>query len=277
MVTGPAAVAFLAGAFLAFLAGGAPSAACVVPAASPPAREEREQAGERVRIGSMREIGLRLDFGRRVDNGAGAAPAELSPGPASLRVKVLWSCGWMGGDGVCGVCVWRGRLQGSSRRLQLLKLALQQCHAVRLRKWHRTGGHPGVPHARFRVTRALTYRCVGSSCRMTNDSFLWSRCCSWSTCRMYCRVGMSQDSSTASSTAVQLMARAGVSQGGRRRTAVSRYALSPIAFRAPLSRSPFRITPSRSQFYMHMFTLPLQKGIKGTKTSREETSRNYLS
>lgn len=55
------------------------------------------------------------------------------------------------------------------------------------------------------VTRALTYRCVGSSCRMMNDSFLWSRCCSRSTCRMYCRVGMSHDSSTASSTAVQLM------------------------------------------------------------------------
>ena len=39
---------------------------------------------------------------------------------------------------------------------------------------------------------------------MTNDSFFSSRCCSWSTCRMYCRVGMSHDSRTASSTAVQL-------------------------------------------------------------------------
>ena len=50
----------------------------------------------------------------------------------------------------------------------------------------------------------MTYRCVGSSCRMMNDSFFSSRCCSWSTCRMYCRVGMSHDSRTASSTAVQL-------------------------------------------------------------------------
>ena len=39
MVTGPAAAAFLAGAFFAFFADGAPSAACVVPAASPPAQE----------------------------------------------------------------------------------------------------------------------------------------------------------------------------------------------------------------------------------------------
>ena len=39
MVTGPAAAAFLAGAFFAFLADGAPSAACAVPAASPPVPE----------------------------------------------------------------------------------------------------------------------------------------------------------------------------------------------------------------------------------------------
>jgi hypothetical protein len=44
MVTRPAAAAFLAGAFFAFLADGAPSAACVVPAASPPA-QEGEPAG----------------------------------------------------------------------------------------------------------------------------------------------------------------------------------------------------------------------------------------
>ena len=77
MVTGPAAAAFLAGAFFAFLADGAPSAACVVPAASPPA-QEGEPAGWRV--------------SPRVTNVVGAAPAELRPGPASLRVKVLWSC-----------------------------------------------------------------------------------------------------------------------------------------------------------------------------------------
>ena len=46
MVTGPAAAAFLAGAFFAFLADGAPSAACVVPAASPPVPE-----GELPRVG----------------------------------------------------------------------------------------------------------------------------------------------------------------------------------------------------------------------------------
>ena len=39
MVTGPAAAAFLAGAFFAFFAECAPSAACVVPAASPPVPE----------------------------------------------------------------------------------------------------------------------------------------------------------------------------------------------------------------------------------------------
>ena len=39
IVTGPAAAAFLAGAFFAFFAECAPSAACVVPAASPPAQE----------------------------------------------------------------------------------------------------------------------------------------------------------------------------------------------------------------------------------------------
>ena len=139
MVTGPAAAAFLAGAFFAFLADGAPSAACVVPAASPPA-QEGEPAGWRV--------------SPRVTNVVGAAPAELRPGPASLRVKVLWSCARIscGGGGVawrvCGarVCVAR---QGSSEHLQLLKLALQQWNAVRLREWHRTGRNPSVPHAGY--------------------------------------------------------------------------------------------------------------------------------
>ena len=140
MVTGPAAAAFLAGAFFAFLADGAPSAACVVPAASPPA-QEGEPAGWRV--------------SPRVTNVVGAAPAELRPGPASLRVKVLWSCARIscGGGGVawrvcvCArVCVAR---QGSSEHLQLLKLALQQWNAVRLREWHRTGRNPSVRHAGY--------------------------------------------------------------------------------------------------------------------------------
>ena len=140
MVTGPAAAAFLAGAFFAFLADGAPSAACVVPAASPPA-QEGEPAGWRV--------------SPRVTNVVGAAPAELRPGPASLRVKVLWSCARIscGGGGVAWrVCV-RARVcvarQGSSEHLQLLKLALQQWNAVRLREWHRTGRNPSVPHAGY--------------------------------------------------------------------------------------------------------------------------------
>ena len=51
MVTGPAAAAFLAGAFFAFLAGGAPSAGCDELAASPPAqmrkRERESKASER--------------------------------------------------------------------------------------------------------------------------------------------------------------------------------------------------------------------------------------
>ena len=102
MVTGPAAAAFLAGAFFAFLADGAPSAACVVPAASPPA-QERELARWRV--------------SPRVTNVVGAAPAELRPGPASLRVKVLWSCARIscGGGGVAWrVCV-RARVRGETR------------------------------------------------------------------------------------------------------------------------------------------------------------------
>ena len=92
MVTGPAAAAFLAGAFFAFFADGAPSAACVVPAASPPA-QEGELAGWRV--------------SPRVTNVVGAAPAELRPGPASLRVKVLWSCARILVV-VVVVLVWRG-------------------------------------------------------------------------------------------------------------------------------------------------------------------------
>ena len=139
MVTGPAAAAFLAGAFFAFLADGAPSAACVVPAASPPA-QEGEPAGWRV--------------SPRVTNVVGAAPAELRPGPASLRVKVLWSCArilvvvvvvWRGVYACVRVCAWRG----SSEHLQLLKLALQQWNAVRLREWHRTGRNPSVLHAGY--------------------------------------------------------------------------------------------------------------------------------
>ena len=142
MVTGPAAAAFLAGAFFAFLADGAPSAACVVPAASPPA-QEGEPAGWRV--------------SPRVTNVVGAAPAELRPGPASLRVKVLWSCARILVV-VVVVVVWRGvcvraRLcvarQGSSEHLQILKLALQQWNAVRLREWHRTGRNPSVRHAGY--------------------------------------------------------------------------------------------------------------------------------
>ena len=82
----------------------------------------------------------------RVTNVVGAAPAELRPGPASLRVKVLWSCARIscGGGGVAWrdacmrACVAR---QGSSEHLQLL-LALQQWNAVRLREWHRTGLNP---------------------------------------------------------------------------------------------------------------------------------------
>ena len=92
MVTGPAAAAFLAGVFFAFLADGAPSAACVVPAASPPV-PEGELAGWRVRP--------------RVTNVVGTAPAELRPGPASLRVKVLWSCARILVVVVL-VVVWRG-------------------------------------------------------------------------------------------------------------------------------------------------------------------------
>lgn len=105
MVTGPAAAAFFTGAFFAFLAGGAPSAGCDELAASPPAQE-----GERIE--SMREIGF--GFGRRMANGAGA-PAELRPGPASLRVKVLWSCGWVrgGGENV----VWRVRVARQAARI----------------------------------------------------------------------------------------------------------------------------------------------------------------
>ena len=96
-------------------------------------------------------------------NVVGAAPAELRPGPASLRVKVLWSCArilvvvvvvlvWRG-------VVWRGVMracacacvarQGSLEHLQLLQLALQQWNAVRLREWHRTGRNPSVRHAGY--------------------------------------------------------------------------------------------------------------------------------
>ena len=67
------------------------------------------------------------------------APAELSPGPASLRVKVLMFCRQD------RVVVWpgispcqRGRLQGRifAAYLQLLKLALDQRHGMCLRTWH---------------------------------------------------------------------------------------------------------------------------------------------
>ena len=89
-------------------------------------------------------------------NVVGTAPAELRPGPASLRVKVLWSCArilvvvvvvvvWRGVMSACA-CVAR---QGSSEHLQLLKLALQQWNAVRLREWHRTGRNPSVRHAGY--------------------------------------------------------------------------------------------------------------------------------
>ena len=89
-------------------------------------------------------------------NVVGAAPAELRPGPASLRVKVLWSCARILVV-VVVVVVWRGVMracacvarQGSSEHLQLLKLALQQWNAVRLREWHRTGRNPSVPHAGY--------------------------------------------------------------------------------------------------------------------------------
>ena len=122
MVTGPAAAAFLAGAFFAFLADGAPSAACVVPAASPPV-PEGEPAGWRV--------------SPRVTNVVGAAPAELRPGPASLRVKVLWSCARIsccyGGVAwrVCvraRACAWRGKdSRNACSSLSLLSSSGRQC------------------------------------------------------------------------------------------------------------------------------------------------------
>ena len=107
----------------------------------------------------------------------------------------------MVGDGV----VWRVRIC-KDRRNACSSLSLPSSSAMQCACANDTApvGILAWP-MRVGVTRALTYRCVGSSCRMTNDSFLWSRCCSRSTCRMYCRVGMSHDSSIASSTAMQLM------------------------------------------------------------------------
>ena len=75
----------------------------------------------------------------RVTNVVGAAPAELRPGPASLRVKVLWSCArmlvvvvvvlvWRGVYACVRVCAWRGKdRRNTCSSLSLLSSSGMQC------------------------------------------------------------------------------------------------------------------------------------------------------